>query len=872
MDVFDLVAKISLDTTEYENNLDTASSETSTFGSKLKSGLGTAAKVGAAALAAGVGAIVKFGKDSVETGKEFDQGMSQIAATLGITTEDIQNNVNGAGDTFDALRQKAQEMGSATNFTATEAAEGLNILAMSGYDAESSIAMIEDVLHLSAAGAMDMASAAGYVAGAMKGFNDETKDSGYYADLMAKGATLANTSVQQLGEAISSGAAGAAAYNQSADSMTVALLRLAEQGEVGSAAGTALSAAMKSLYTPTDQAKEALNALGIAAYDENGAARDFNAVINELNNSLAGMTDEEANAYKQTIFSIQGLNAYNKMVVTGVDKQEEWADALAQASDGAGEASKQYDTMTDNLQGDIDILGSALDGFKLAVSDRLTPTIREFVQFGSDGLAQLTEAFQSGGLTGAADALGDIISRGVAKISEKMPMILEAGKKLVVSLTKGISEALPQIVEMLPDLISTFIDLVFEVVNAILTALPQIIETLATALPTIVTTIITKLMEHIPELIQGVIQLVLAIVDAIPVIIEGLVNALPQIIEAVVGGLIKALPQLIAGLVMLVLKIVENLPTIIMSLIRAIPTIIFSLVNVMVDEFPQFIDAIIELVTNIGKEVSEWAGNLWNSIKEWFTDLIEYVREEFWSIVGKVVELWENIKEKVSTALSDVWSSISAWFNDTVAKVGGWLTDAWNSVIEFFTNIGTTVTNSLATVWDNISGWFSDTWAKIGGFIDDAWEWGKNLVLGIWNGVSDWAGWLWSKISGFFDNIWSGIKNFFGIHSPSTKMAWIAQMDVKGIAQGFKKYGDEAVNAALDVAENVEDVFQNAEVGFDTTDAQFADLSQISGQQRGMGAITINVYGAEGQDVSVLADEVAEKLQWMVDRKQVVYG
>ncbi|MBR5112800.1 MAG: phage tail tape measure protein, partial [Clostridia bacterium] len=85
------------------------------------------------------------------------------------------------------------------------------ILAMSGYDANQSISMIEDVLHLAAAGSMEMGDAAGFISGALKGFNDETKDSRYYADLMAKGATLANTSVSQLGEAMASGAAGAAA-------------------------------------------------------------------------------------------------------------------------------------------------------------------------------------------------------------------------------------------------------------------------------------------------------------------------------------------------------------------------------------------------------------------------------------------------------------------------------------------------------------------------------------------------------------------------------------------------------------------------------------------------------------------------------------
>ena len=400
-------------------------------GSKFEK-LGSIAKTAGlaigAALGVAVGAVGAFAYSAVNTGMEFDSAMSQISATMGMTSSDIANNVDGAGDTFEALRDKAKEMGAATNFSATEAAEGLNILAMSGYDATSSMEMIEDVLHLAAAGGMEMSQSADFIAGSMKGFNDETKDSAYYADLMAKGATLANTSVAELGEAMSGGAATAAAYGQEADSMTLALLRLAEQGVSGSAASTSLNAAMKDLYTPTDDAKKALSELGVAIYDENGKAREFNTVVNELNGALADMSDEEANAYKSTIFQIQGLQAFNKMTVTSTEKQEEWAAALAEAS---GEASRQYATMTDNLQGDIDIWNSALDGFKIAISDELTPTIREFVQFGSSSMGKLTEAFETGGISGAMGALGEILSDGLAMVVDILPSMIDAGMQLI---------------------------------------------------------------------------------------------------------------------------------------------------------------------------------------------------------------------------------------------------------------------------------------------------------------------------------------------------------------------------------------------------------------------------------------------------------
>lgn len=334
-------------------------------------------------------AVANFFGDSIKTGREFGASMSQIAATLGYSSDDIADNVGGAGEAFEALKAKAKEMGRTTSFTAKEAAEALNILAMSGYDAEESIAMVEDVLNLAGAGSIDLASAAGYVSGAIKGFGDSTDNAQYYTDLMAKGATLANTNVQQLGAALSGSAATAAAYGQTAESVTVALLRLAEQGDTGSAAATALSAAMKNLYAPTEKAQKIMEELGVSAFDPlTGKARDINDVINDLQAAMAGYSQEQQIAYAQTIFGIQGFDAYNKMVVTGTEKQEAWTSALQGAS---GEAAQQYETMLDNLEGDVTKFNSAVDGAKLAISEGLEPTLRVLVQTLTSVVTWLTE-------------------------------------------------------------------------------------------------------------------------------------------------------------------------------------------------------------------------------------------------------------------------------------------------------------------------------------------------------------------------------------------------------------------------------------------------------------------------------------------------
>ena len=557
------------------------------FGVSLESVKGGLKKFGEVAKNIGIMAVkafadmtkqaISFSKSAISVGQEFDSSMSQVAATLGMTTDAIKNNVNGAGDTFDMLREKAKEMGSSTNFSASQAADGLNTLAMSGYSAKESVEMIEDVLHLSAAGSIDMANAAGYISGAMKGFNDRTKTSAYYADLMAKGATLANTSVAQLGEAMSSGAAGAAAYSQTADSMTVALLRLAEQGDVGSAAGTALSAAMKNLYTPSDKAKKALAELGISAYDTNGKARDFNTVVNELNNSLSKYTEEQQNAYKQSIFGQQGLNAYNKMVVTAIDKQNEWTQALANCS---GEAANQYKTMTDNLQGDIDSWNSALDGFKIELSDKLMPTVREFVQFGTDSLSSLTIAFIEGAddidssMLGMTNTLYHILSDFLGMITNLVPKIGKIGLSIVQALIRGIIENIPQIVqaalevvvelakgivEALPELLPALVECIAMITDT-LTSPDMLSEILQTALDLIMA-LADGIVENIDELIQAAFQIIGNLIDFLlnPENIEKLHVCMMKLNIAMAQGIIKAIPEVIKGIIQLVWRMSDTI-------------------------------------------------------------------------------------------------------------------------------------------------------------------------------------------------------------------------------------------------------------------------------------------------------------------------
>ena len=337
---------------------------------------------------------------AVKTAADFEKSMSQVAATMGKTKDDVKG-----------LSELAQHMGATTAFSASEAAEGINILAMAGLDATQIGDSLGTVLDLAAAGAMDMGSSASYVVGAVKGFRDEMKSASKYADLMAKGATLANTDVAQLGEAISYGAATADGYSQSVDSMTLSLLRMAEQNVTGQTAATSLNRAMTDLYSPTAEAKKALDSLGISAYNADGSARDFNVVVDELSCALKGMSEENANALKSTIFTTNGMNAFNKMTASTSERVKELQEGLKGAG---GSAAQQAKTQLDNLNGQITLLKSAIEGILITVGDKLLPYIKKAVswfQTAADYINSLSDAQVENIMkwAGIVAALGPII-------------------------------------------------------------------------------------------------------------------------------------------------------------------------------------------------------------------------------------------------------------------------------------------------------------------------------------------------------------------------------------------------------------------------------------------------------------------------------
>lgn len=344
-------------------------------------GFGVMSAIGSKAVDLVAGGVRAMSSTVMDSGMSFEAAGSQIAATMGKSKSEITKIID-----------EASRLGATTSFTATQAAEGFNVLAMSGLKAEEQIAAMEPVLKLAAAGSYNLDSAASQVVGTIKGFGEGFDKAGYYADMFAKGATLASTDVNMLGVAMSDSAANAKSFGQESERTCIALLRLAEQGVTGSEAATALNRAMTDLYNATEPAQEKLKELGVSVYDDSGKARDFNTVVDELRDSMAGMTDDERNAAAGAIFSSYGLKAFNKMCVSSTEKVNEFADGLKNA---AGSAAAQADEQLNNLRGDMTIFGSAMEGLGVTVFNKLSPSFRSIVQAATGMVSGIDNAIKN---------------------------------------------------------------------------------------------------------------------------------------------------------------------------------------------------------------------------------------------------------------------------------------------------------------------------------------------------------------------------------------------------------------------------------------------------------------------------------------------
>lgn len=650
MNLLDLMVRIGVD--------DQASQQIGNISKGIRGGLSAAAKAGAIAIGAASTAVVAFGKSAVDAGMSFDSSMSQVAATMGYAADEIQDLSTEAGQNFAALRDFAQEMGASTMFSASQAADALNYMALAGYDAQTSMDMLPNVLNLAAAGGIELATASDMVTDAQSALGLTLDETATMVDQMAAASSRSNTSVAQLGEAILT--VGATAGNMAGGTQELATMLgvLADNGIKGAEGGTHLRNMILSLQNPTTDGVKALQQLGVSVYDADGNMRSMVDIFTDMQAGMQGMDQASRDAMVAGIFNRADMAAVNAMLNTSTERFDELSGAIG---DSAGAAERMAGTQMDNLQGDLTIMQSALEGLQIALSDKLTPGLRDFVQLGTDGLSRLSEAIRAmgedGDMSAVLEVVDDMLDGLLSRIDSMLPPILEIATTVVTSIAKRlpkiVSTLIPAIVDTAPQLASAAFEVFSGLGTAVLDALPLV-------------------MDAVSEGLAGLAQ---TIADNGP----EMMDAMGGVIERIGGIIIEHGPALVSG-------ILSVLASVIATIVRAAPDMAKAAV--------EFIGGLITGSTEEGEKLHEWANELPVKLAGYIVaGLAELVR-----VGGEIIE------------------SIISGIEEVAPEVGEALRTAFEGVIAFFEGVGEFLADPIGSIQDG----FESLWDSLTGTEDTA--------------------------------------------------------------------------------------------------------------------------------------------------------
>jgi TP901 family phage tail tape measure protein len=362
---------------------DRTSGKVDKFGGSAKRSFNAVAIAATAAL----GAIVSIGS-AVRIIADFETSMSRLGAVSRATSGELE-----------ALRDIAKDLGSTTEFSASQAADGLNFLAMAGFNATEAMAAIPSVLDLATASGMGLAAAADTASNIMSGFGIEAANAAQVADVLAAASTRANTTVGQLGAAMSTVAPIASALDMSLEDTAAAIGVLSDAGIQGERAGTGLRGVLAALAGPTTQAEAVIRGLGLTIADVDPATNDLSEVMAKL--GAAGLSTADA----MTVFGREAASGA-LVLIDGAQRVGNFGDELARADGAAGDMAA---TMRDNLGGDLKGAMSAAQGLAIALGDAgLTAIIRVAVTAVTGFTRAISTAVEA--VKSAVDAFGNLLA------------------------------------------------------------------------------------------------------------------------------------------------------------------------------------------------------------------------------------------------------------------------------------------------------------------------------------------------------------------------------------------------------------------------------------------------------------------------------
>lgn len=376
-----------------------------------------------------------------------------------------------------------------------------------------------------------------------------------------------------------------------------------------------------------------------------------------------------------------------------------------------------------------------------------------------------------------------------------------AAQQFTDGLLGMVTFAIQKLTEMLP----TFINFAFQMIANIATGIAQALPTLVPSLVQLVADIVQVLIDNIPLLIDAALQLVTGLAQGIINAIPVLVAALPTLITSLVDGLLSSIPQIIQAGIDLLTSLITALPEIIATIVAAIPEIINGIITALLENIPLIIQAGIDLLVALIQALPQIITTIVQAIPQIISGIVNALVQNIPQIIQAGVQLFVALIQNLPTIIAEIVKAVPQIVSGIVSAFGS--------------------------------------------LVGEMVKAGANLLHGLWEGISSAAGWLWEKVSGWASSLVDGIKNFFGIHSPSTVFAEIGTNMGEGVGVGFGE-SMNGVSADMTAAMGGAGQLTAAEAVRAVNDGIIANIEGLSGAVNAIVERVISGLTAQAQKLN----------------------
>ena len=770
----------------------TALQEIAAKGEKLKTVGDNVTNVGKKFLPVTAG-VVGLGTAAVKTAADFDSAMSKVAAVSGATGSDLE-----------ALRDKAREMGEKTKFSASEAAEAMNYMAMAGWKTEDMLSGIEGVMNLAAASGEDLATTSDIVTDALTAFGLTAKDSGHFADILAAASSNANTNVSMMGETFKYCAPIAGALGFSAEDTAEAIGLMANAGIKGSQAGTALRTIMNNLSGEVKICGSSIGEVTVATTNADGSMRDLSDILADCRTAFSGLSESEKAAAAESLVGKNAMSGFLALMNAG----EADINKLSSAIDNCdGSAASMAETMNDNLAGQLQILKSQLEELAISFGELLMPAIRTIVgwiQKFVDWLNSMDEGTRKVIVTIAlvAAAIGPILII-VGKVISAVGTIMTLVPKLagVINAAKG----------------------VFAAFNAVCAANPYVL--IIAAIVALVAAFIylwnncEEFRQFWIDLWESIKEIAVAVWEALKEFFTAAWEAIKNTAVTVWNAIKDFFTGLWEGIKNIFTTVVNAISTFLTNAWNAIKNTVTTVFNAIKTFFTTVWNGIKSVITTVVNAISTFLTTAWNGIKTAITTVLNAIKTA-------VTTVWNGIKNTITTIVNAIKNAVTTAWNNIKSAVS----NAANAIKNAVSNAFNAMLNGIKNVCGNIYGAVKSGFDKAINFVknlaSEAFQWGADFIGGIVNGIKSMIGKVGEAVSSVADKIRSFLHFSVPDEGPLTDYeSWMPDF-IGGLAKGIEKSRGMIENAMNGVTSDltITPRVMAAQGGYSGTSAPNGDL------------------------------------------------